>query len=307
MILFLKRIESAQRYRDITVNYLQIAKSLKAKKRLGQNFLVNPLILDKIIEAANPSCDETIIEIGPGAGFVTSLLADRCKEIIAVELDEDMIAHLNTLQLSNLKLVHDDILNIEFKDLVGQKVKVVANIPYYITTPILLHLIGEVDDDVCSNREHVSEIILMVQEEVGRRIVATNKSKNKEWGALSILVNYWCAPEIICKVPARSFWPAPKVDSVLIKITLLEKPSINVNNRKLFRRIVKAAFNFRRKTLKNALFLAGLSQEVVLKSLSDMGLKDTIRGESLSLEEFGQLTNSIESLLNEVTPANASN
>lgn len=288
------------------MNYLQVAKSFRAKKRLGQNFLVDASVLEKIVAIADPSPAETIVEIGPGLGFVTSLLADKCNNIVAVELDNDLIDHLNGLGFSNLQVIHEDILNINFKDIVDQKVKVVANIPYYITTPILLHLIGEVDDDSCSNREYVSEIILMVQEEVGKRIVATNKSKNKEWGALSILINYWCQPEIICKVKAGSFWPAPKVDSVLVKIKLLENPSVNVKNRKLFRRIVKAAFNFRRKTLKNALFLAGLSNEVVLKSINEMGHKETVRGESLSIEEFGRLTTLIDSLLNEENTTDAS-
>ncbi|NLF82607.1 MAG: ribosomal RNA small subunit methyltransferase A [Candidatus Gastranaerophilales bacterium] len=271
------------------MNYLERAKRFRTKKRLGQNFLVDNAVIDRIIEAASISPDDTVIEIGAGAGFVTEKLAQKAKRVIAIELDEDAVAELKKLPFDNLEVVHRDILKTNFSDIVDSPVKVVANIPYYITSPILAHLLGEIDQPEWKNRELISEIVLMVQYEVAKRIVANENSPAKEYGLLSILVNYWCETEFICKVKAGSFYPAPKVDSALVRLVIRKEPTIKTDNPALFKKITKAAFGTRRKNIKNALTSGGFEQEKVSYALQKLGIDPNTRGEKLSMADYARL------------------
>lgn len=271
------------------MNYLERAKRFRTKKRLGQNFLVDNAVIDRIIEAASISPDDTVIEIGAGAGFVTEKLAQKAKRVIAIELDEDAVAELKKLPFDNLEVVHRDILKTNFSDIMDSPVKVVANIPYYITSPILAHLLGEIDQPEWKNRELISEIVLMVQYEVAKRIVANENSPAKEYGLLSILVNYWCETEFICKVKAGSFYPAPKVDSALVRLVIRKEPTIKTDNPALFKKITKAAFGTRRKNIKNALTSGGFEQEKVSYALQKLGIDPNTRGEKLSMADYARL------------------
>lgn len=279
------------------MNYIQRARQFKTKKRLGQNFLVDEKIIQKIIAEASLSADDTVIEIGAGAGFVTEKLAEISKKVIAIELDENAIEVLKQLPYENIEIIHQDILKTDVFGLADEPVKVIANIPYYITSPIIVHLLGEIDDSGNKNRQGIKEIILMVQYEVAKRITADEKCSSKDYGLLSILVNYWAETEFICKVPAGSFYPAPKVDSALVKLKIRQKPLIEVENPKLFRKIIKAAFGTRRKTLKNALMQGGFSADIVLKALEKANINPDRRGETLSMEEYRVLTVAFDDFL----------
>ena len=279
------------------MNYIQRAKQFRTKKRLGQNFLVDEKIISKIIDKAALNTNDTVIEIGAGAGFVTEKLAEIAQKVIAIELDENAVEVLQGLPYENIKVIHQDILKTDISELVKSPVKIIANIPYYITSPIIAHLLGEIDDFDNKNRQSIKEIIIMVQYEVGKRIIANEKSPSKDYGLLSILVNYWAETEFICKVPSKSFYPAPKVDSALIKLKIRQKPLVEVENPKLFRRLIRAAFGTRRKTIKNALLMSSFSAEVVLKALETAKINPERRGETLSMQEYKILTEAIDELL----------
>lgn len=271
------------------MSYLQRARAFKTKKRLGQNFLIDANIINKIVEIADLKDDDTVVEIGPGAGFVTENVAPLVNKMYAIELDSDAVDVLEGLQFDNLEIFLQDILKTDFSEFLSSKAKVVANIPYYITSPILAHLLGEIDELENKNRSLISEIYLMVQYEVAQRIVATPDSPNKQYGLLSILANFWATPELVCKVPARAFYPAPKVDSAIIKLTINEKPRVELENPKLFKRVIKAAFSSRRKTLVNSMSQKGFPKDKTLEALTKMGISESIRGEKLSIEQFEQL------------------
>lgn len=279
------------------MDYLKRAKHFRTKKKLGQNFLVDGEIIRKIIELSEPLSDETLLEIGAGAGFVTEELAKVFKKVVAVEIDMDAIHELNSLPYSNIEIINKDILKLDISSVVKKPVKVVANIPYYITSPIIAHLLGEIDQKDFKNRECVKGIILMVQYEVAKRIVATEKSPSKEYGLLSILVNYWCVSEFICKVPANSFYPSPKVDSALVKLTVRDKPAVDLKNPALFRKITQACFGKRRKNIKNALSMGGIDEKIVRDSLAKENIDPSRRGETLSLQEYKTLTDTISEML----------
>lgn len=272
------------------MDYLQRAKSFKTKKRLGQNFLVNEGIIRSIIEHANISKDDIVIEIGAGMGFVTEQLIKHAKKVIAIELDEDAISVLNKLGADNLEIIHQDILKTNLRDLVTEKVKIVANIPYYITSPIIAHLLGEINDLNNSNRNLISEIILMVQYEVAQRIVATEKSPSKQYGLLTMLSQFWADCELIEKVGRKCFYPSPKVDSALVKLTVNGKPKLKLTDYNHFRKVIKAAFSQRRKNVKNCLLSGGFSKENIQKSLENLKISENTRGETISIEDFGKLS-----------------
>ena len=278
------------------MNYLSRARHFRTKKRLGQNFLIDANAIQRIIDEANIQPDETVIEIGAGVGFVTEQIAPKAKKIIAIEIDFDAIEELISLPYSNIDVIGKDILKTDISELTDERVKIIANIPYYITSPILVHLLGEIDQDDYPNRKKIKEIILMVQYEVAKRLVANERSPSKEYGLLSILANYWTETEFLQKIPAKSFYPSPKVDSAIIKLTLRDKPAIDVKDSKLFRRVTKASFNVRRKTLKNALCMGGFKSETVIKALELSGIDPNRRAESLSMEDFKNLTEAIASL-----------
>lgn len=272
------------------MNYFERAKFFKTKKRLGQNFLINPDVINAIIDEAKITKDDIVIEIGPGVGFVTEQLIKYAKKVIAIELDEDAVKELEKLNADNLEIIHRDILKTDFSELVNEKVKIVANIPYYITSPIIAHLLGEVDDLDNKNRNLIKDIILMVQEEVAQRMAADENSPSKQYGLLTILSQFRADVEIFKTVGRKSFYPAPKVNSALVKLTVLEKPKLDLTDYTHFRKTVKAAFSQRRKNIKNCLLHGGFSKENIQKSLQTLGIDENTRGEKLSIETFGKLS-----------------
>lgn len=276
------------------MDYYSRAKYFKTKKRLGQNFLINGEVIANIIDYAEISPEDTVIEIGPGVGFVTEQLVKHAKQVIAIELDEEAIKELEKLNAPNLKIIHQDILKTDLSELCEGKVKIVANIPYYITSPIIAHLLGEIDDLDNKNRNKITDILLMVQEEVARRMVATEKSPSKQYGLLTILSQFWADVEIKELVGRRSFFPAPKVNSALVKLIVREKPKLELSDYSHFRKTVKAAFSQRRKNIKNCLLSGGFSKENIQNAMSKLGFDENTRGEKLSIEEFGKLSEELK-------------
>lgn len=276
------------------MNYFERAKYFRTKKRLGQNFLIDGQAIADIIDFADIQPDDTIIEIGPGVGFVTEQLVKHAKKVIAIELDEEAIKELKKLDAPNLEIIHNDILKQDLSELCEGKVKVVANIPYYITSPIIAHLLGEIDDLSNKNRNKITDILLMVQEEVARRMAATEKSSGKQYGLLTILSQFWAEVEIVRLVGRRSFFPAPKVNSAIVKLKVREKPLIELNDYSHFRKVVKAAFSQRRKNVKNCLLSGGFTKEKITSALNSLGLDENIRGEKLSIEMFGKLSEELK-------------
>ncbi|CCX67132.1 ribosomal RNA small subunit methyltransferase A [Firmicutes bacterium CAG:791] len=264
---------------------------LRAKKKYGQNFLINRGIVDQIVDAAEISKEDCVLEIGPGIGTMTQLLSEAAGHVTAVEIDRSLEKVLDhTLEdCGNVTILFQDILKTNLKAVAaefneGRPLKCVANLPYYITTPILLQLFQESD---C-----FESITVMVQKEVADRILATEK--DKEYGALSLAVRYYSEPELVCIVPPGNFIPKPGVDSAVLKLSIRHEPVVDADETFLFA-LIRAAFNQRRKTLANALShgLAekegGVAREEVQEALVKMGLSETIRGEKLSLEQFAEL------------------
>lgn len=276
----------------MSLNYILRAKKFKAKKSLGQNFLIDGNIIDFISSHANK--DDEILEIGPGLGFVTEQLVQNAKNVVALEIDRDAINILNKNlgHYDNFHLIEQDILKTNIEDLpfTSEKIKVIANIPYYITSPILVHLLGEIDELTHKNRNRISEIILMVQLEVANRIIASENSQNKEYGQLSILSQMYAETEIIKKVPKNCFSPAPKVDSALVRFTINNEPKVELT--RLLKRTVKAIFMARRKNVKNSLLNAGFIE--VEKALSNSNIDKMTRGEKLSLTQIQKLAIALE-------------
>lgn len=272
------------------MNYFERAKYFRTKKRLGQNFLVDGEIIQDIIEFAHIKPDDTVVEIGPGVGFVTEQLVKYAKKVIAIELDEEAIKELKKLGAPNLEIIHNDVLKTDLSTLTDGKFKVVANIPYYITSPIIAHLLGEVDDLNNKNRNKISDIILMVQEEVARRMVADENSSGKQYGLLTILSQFWADVEILRLVGRKSFYPAPKVNSAIVKLDVKTSPKLQLSDYSFFRKVVKAAFAQRRKNIKNCLLSASFPKEKIIMSLANLGIDENIRGEKLSIEKFGMLS-----------------
>ena len=272
------------------MNYFERARYFRTKKRLGQNFLVDGEVIQDIIEFAQISPDDTIVEIGPGVGFVTEQLVKYAKKVIVIELDEEAVAELKKLDAPNLEIIYNDILKTDLSTLTDDKFKVVANIPYYITSPIIAHLLGEVDDLANKNRNKIKDIILMVQEEVARRMVANENSPAKQYGLLTILSQFWADVKILRLVGRKCFYPAPKVNSALVKLDVRTEPKLKLSDYSHFRKTVKAAFAQRRKNIKNCLLNGGFLKENVVKSLSNLGLDENVRGEKLSIEMLGKLS-----------------
>ncbi|MBO6273536.1 ribosomal RNA small subunit methyltransferase A [bacterium] len=275
------------------MNLFERAKFFRTKKRLGQNFLVNSEVIEEILDYANITKDDVVVEIGAGVGFVTEQLVKYAKKVIAIELDEEAIKELEKIECDNLEIIHKDILKTDISELYEGKVKVVANIPYYITAPIISHLLGEIDDLDNKNRNSISEIVLMVQEEVARRMVATEKSPSKQYGLLTILAQFWTECEIIRLVGRKSFYPAPKVNSALVGLKINDKPKLELSNYSHFRRVLKAGFSQRRKNIKNCLVNGGFDKNLVKSTLEKLNIDENTRGESLSIEKFGELSEAL--------------
>ena len=273
------------------MDYFNRAKRFRTKKRLGQNFLIDGDVINFIVNEANLSKNDTVIEIGPGIGFVTEQLVKHAGKVIAVELDEQAIEQLKKLDADNLEIVHNDILKTDISELAnGKKIKVVANIPYYITSPILAHLLGEIDDLDNKNRQSISEIILMVQEEVAIRMSANEKSPNKAYGLLTVLSQFWANCRILKQVKSKSFYPSPKVNSALVKLVVSDEPLLKLSDYSYFRKTIRGGFSARRKNIKNALMNKGFDKDKILLALEKVGISENTRSESISIEDFGRLS-----------------
>ena len=279
----------------IVMDYLNRAKYFRTKKRLGQNFLIDGTAIADIIHAANISPDDIVVEIGPGVGFVTEQLVKKAKKVIAIELDEEAIAELKKLDAPNLEIIHKDVLKTDLSSLCDEKIKIVANIPYYITSPIIAHLLGEIDDLTNKNRNKITDILLMVQEEVARRMTADENSPAKQYGLLTILSQFWADVKIVRLVGRKSFYPAPKVNSAVVSLQVREKPLLDLSDYTHFRKTVKAAFSQRRKNVKNCLLSGEFAKENITRALAALALDENVRGEKLSIEMLGKLS---EELLN---------
>ena len=265
------------------------------QKKFGQNFLIDTHVLDKIISAAEITKEDFVLEIGPGIGTMTQYLACAAREVVAVEIDKALIPILeDTLQdYSNVTVLNEDILKVDIKKLAdehnnGKPIKVVANLPYYITTPIIM---GLFEGDV-----PIESITVMVQKEVADRMQVGPGTK--EYGALSLAVQYYAEPYIVANVPPNCFMPRPKVGSAVIRLTKHAEPPVEVSDTKLMFRIIRASFNQRRKTLANGLNNSpelSFGQEEIQRAIKACGFPEGIRGEALTLEEFAALTNEFKS------------
>ena len=259
------------------------------QKKFGQNFLIDTHVLDKIIQSANITKDDMVLEIGPGIGTMTQYLAQAAGKVIAVEIDKNLIPILeDTLSgYDNVRVINEDVLKLDLKKLAdeennGKPVKVVANLPYYITTPIIMGLF--------ENEVPVESITVMVQKEVADRM--QTGPGNKDYGALSLAVQYYADPYIVANVPPNCFMPRPKVGSAVIQLVRYEEPPVQVDNEKLMFRLIRASFNQRRKTLANGLKNSpelDYTKEEIEAAIEALGRGASIRGEALTLEEFAKL------------------
>ena len=266
------------------------------QKRFGQNFLIDTHVLEKIIDSAHITKDDFVLEIGPGIGTMTQYLAESAREVAAVEIDNTLIPILqDTLKdWDNVTVIHNDILKVDIRQLAlekngGKPIKVVANLPYYITTPIIMGLF--------ENQVPIDSITIMVQKEVADRMQVGPGTK--DYGALSLAVQYYAKPQIVTNVPPNCFMPRPKVGSAVIRLERYEKPPVEVKNEKLMFRLIRASFNQRRKTLVNGLKNSpeiSYTKEQIEKALEACGLPLNIRGEALTLEQFAQLANAFEEI-----------
>ncbi len=275
------------------MNYFERARKFRAKKRLGQNFLIDENCIETILDVSDITPDDVVVEIGSGLGFVTEQLVNLAKKVYAIELDEDMVTELEKINADNLEIIHQDILKTDLSQF-GNNIKVVANIPYYITSPILAHLLGEVNDLNNKNRNCISQVVLMVQYEVAKRLTANEKSPSKEFGLLSILAQFWADVEFVQKVGARSFFPAPKVDSAIVKLNVRKTPLLQLENYDFFKKVVKGCFATRRKNIKNSLVNVGFSKNAVEKTLEELEISENLRGETLSIEQMGKLSEALK-------------
>lgn len=263
------------------------------QKKYGQNFLIDDNIVEKIVREAGVTKDDFVLEIGPGIGTMTQVLCAHAREVAAVEIDDNLIPILKeTLaEYDNITVIHNDILKVDIAALAqeknnGRPIKVVANLPYYITTPIIMGLF--------ESNVPIDSITIMVQKEVADRMQVGPGTK--DYGALSLAVQYYAKPEIVVNVPPTCFMPRPNVGSAVIRLVRHEKEPVDVKDAKLMFKIIRASFNQRRKTLANGLSNSSeihLSKEVITRSIEKLGRGASIRGEALTLEEFAQLSNII--------------
>lgn len=276
------------------------------QKKFGQNFLIDANILEKIIAAAEVKKDDCILEIGPGIGTMTQYLCENAREVVAVEIDKKLIPILQYDTLSsynNVTIINEDILKADINAIVkekngGKPIKVVANLPYYITTPIIMGLFEK--------QVPLESITIMVQKEVAQRM--QTGSGTKDYGALSLAVQYYAKPQVMMSVPAGCFIPKPNVDSAVIKLVRHDNPPVLVKDEGKMFEIIHAAFNQRRKTLVNSLSNAenlNISKEKTLAALEKMGLPSTVRGEALSLSQFANLTDFLTDLLTDFLAGSA--
>lgn len=260
------------------------------QKKFGQNFLIDGHVLDKIIDGAGVTKDDMVLEIGPGIGTMTQYLAEAAGKVVAVEIDRNLLPILQeTLaDYGNVKVIHADVLSLDLEKLVqeengGRPIKVVANLPYYITTPIIMALF----------EQHVplANVTVMVQKEVAARMKSGPGSK--DYGALSLAVQYYAEPYIVANVPCNCFMPRPNVDSAVIRLTRYKEPPVQVKDEKMLFKIIRASFNQRRKTLQNGLNNSSelnFTKDQIAAAIAEAGFSPSVRGEALTLEQFAKLT-----------------
>ena len=259
------------------------------QKKFGQNFLIDGHVLDKIIAGAGVTKDDMVLEIGPGIGTMTQYLAEAAGKVVAVEIDRNLLPILQeTLaDYDNVKVIHADVLSLDLEKLVqeengGRPIKVVANLPYYITTPIIMALFEQVP---------LANVTVMVQKEVAARMKSGPGSK--DYGALSLAVQYYAEPYIVANVPCNCFMPRPNVDSAVIRLTRYEEPPVQVKDEKMLFKIIRASFNQRRKTLQNGLNNSSelnFTKDQIAAAIAEAGFSPSVRGEALTLEQFAKLT-----------------
>lgn len=273
--------------------YIMKKYKIKANKSLGQNFLIDDAAIEDIVGGADIGKDDLVIEIGPGLGSMTALLVERAKKVICVELDKKMIKILNDrfIAYSNIELINEDVLKLDLNSLIKEEkeknhikdVKIVANLPYYITTPIIMKLLEENLD--------IASITVMIQKEVADRLIEIPSGKNT--GAITYTVYYYCESEKIREVENTCFIPMPEVTSEVINLKLRKEPAVKIKDKKVFFNIIKSAFMQRRKTLLNALVNTGVfkSKEEATKILRKLNLREDIRAEKLTIEDFARICN----------------
>lgn len=263
------------------------------QKKFGQNFLIDPHVLDKIISAAEITKDDFVLEIGPGIGTLTQYLAEAAREVVAVEIDSTLIPILeDTLSAyDNVSVINEDVLKVDLRKLAeerngGKPIKVVANLPYYITTPIIMSLF--------ESHVPLKSLTVMVQKEVALRMQAGPGTK--DYGALSLAVQYYASPYLAANVPPNCFMPRPNVGSAVIRLTRFEETPVQVKDEKLLFRLIRASFNQRRKTLQNGLVNSqelDFTKEQVAAAIATLGVSPSVRGEALTLEQFAALANAL--------------
>ena len=281
---------NSARTKEILAKY-----NMSAKKKFGQNFLIDSAVLENIVEAAGVGSDDCVLEIGPGIGTLTQYLAEAAGRVVAVEIDKGLIPVLaDTLsEYNNVTVINEDVLKVDIGAIAqeyngGRPMKVVANLPYYITTPIIMKLF--------ESGAPIESITVMVQKEVADRM--TEGPGSKDYGSLSLAVGFYAGAESVCDVPPSSFIPQPGVGSAVVRLSKYDKPKVSVRDEKYLFEIIRTAFNQRRKTLSNALSnnpALRVSRQQVQDALVEMGINDKARGETLSLEQFAALSDILQS------------
>ena len=272
------------------VHYICKRFDIKMSKKLGQNFLIKRGIVDEIVHAAELTVGEPVLEVGPGIGTLTQGLAQSGADVTAIELDRRLLEVLDTTLASydNVRIIHGDVLKLDVPTIMNHKpFKVVANLPYYITTPIIMSLL--------ESKLPIERLVVMVQKEVALRMIA--KPGTKEYGALSVAVQYYTEPDIVLDVPPKSFLPAPAVTSSVIRCVLRDKPPVDVIDEKLFFRVVKAGFAQRRKTFSNTMKTTGLTRDRIEELLAKANIDGQRRGETFTLQEFADVANAWAALI----------
>ena len=272
------------------VHYICKRFDIKMSKKLGQNFLIKRGIVDEIVHAAELTVGEPVLEVGPGIGTLTQGLAQSGADVTAIELDRRLLEVLDTTLASydNVRIIHGDVLKLDVPTIMNHKpFKVVANLPYYITTPIIMSLL--------ESKLPIERLVVMVQKEVALRMVA--KPGTKDYGALSVAVQYYTEPDIVLDVPPKSFLPAPAVTSSVIRCVLRDKPPVDVIDEKLFFRVVKAGFAQRRKTFSNTMKTTGLTRDRIEELLAKTNIDGQRRGETFTLQEFADVANAWATLI----------
>ena len=272
------------------VHYICKRFDIKMSKKLGQNFLIKRGIVDEIVHAAELTVGELVLEVGPGIGTLTQGLAQSGADVTAIELDRRLLEVLDTTLASydNVRIIHGDVLKLDVPTIMNHKpFKVVANLPYYITTPIIMSLL--------ESKLPIERLVVMVQKEVALRMIA--KPGTKDYGALSVAVQYYTEPDIVLDVPPKSFLPAPAVTSSVIRCVLRDKPPVDVIDEKLFFRVVKAGFAQRRKTFSNTMKTTGLTRDRIEELLAKANIDGQRRGETFTLQEFADVANAWAALI----------